>query len=163
MTDMPAAHQHGDRRAMSKHYVMLGINLAISTIIMYFVMFSMIDGTGSFFHNINMFYMALTMVAPMAILMLLMMGSMYRNKRLNLLLYAGFAILFVAAFIGTRTQAGVGDVQFVRSMIPHHSGAILMCQEAQLRDAELVQLCGEIVQSQRAEIDQMKQILGRLD
>ncbi|MFN3727425.1 MAG: DUF305 domain-containing protein [Allosphingosinicella sp.] len=162
MTNTTSAHQHGARRAMGKHYVMLGINLTISTIIMYFVMFSMIDGTSSFFHNINMFYMALTMVAPMAILMLLMMGTMYGNKRLNLVLYAGFAILFIAAFMGIRTQAGVGDTQFVRSMIPHHSGAILMCQEAQIADAELRQLCGEIVESQRAEIEQMKQILVRL-
>ena len=163
MNNRPAAHQHGDRQATGNHYVMLGINLTISAIIMYFVMFSMIDGTSSFYHNVNMFYMALTMVAPMAILMLLMMGSMYSNKRLNLILYAGFAILFVAAFMGTRTQAGVGDVQFVRSMIPHHSGAILMCGEAQLRDPELVQLCDEIVRGQRGEIDQMKQILQRLN
>ena len=163
MTNTPSTHEHGDRRAMGGHYVMLGINLTISTIIMYFVMFSMIDGTSSFFHNINMFYMALTMVAPMAILMLLMMGMMYGNKRMNLVLHAGFAILFVAAFMGIRTQAGVGDTQFVRSMIPHHSGAILMCQEAQIADAELRQLCGEIVESQRAEIEQMKQILARLD
>ncbi len=163
MNDRPATHQHGDRQAMSRHYVMLDINLAISTIIMYFVMFSMIDGLSSFYHNINMFYMALTMVAPMAILMLLMMGSMYGNKRLNLLLHAGFAVLFIAAFMGIRTQAAVGDVQFVRSMIPHHSGAILMCQQAKLEDAELRQLCGEIVQAQREEIEQMKRILNRLN
>ncbi len=163
MTDTPTPHRHGGHKAMGRHYVMLGINLTISTIIMYFVMFSMIDGTGSFFHNINMFYMALTMVAPMAILMLLMMGSMYGNKRLNLVLHAGFAVLFVAAFMAIRTQAAVGDVQFVRSMIPHHSGAILMCQEARLEDAELRQLCGEIVEAQRTEIEQMKGILARLD
>ena len=163
MNERTAAHAHGDHKAMSRHYVMLGVNLTISTVIMYFVMFSMIDGTGSFFHNINMFYMALTMVAPMAILMLLMMGSMYGNKRLNLVLHAGFAILFIAAFMAIRTQAAVGDVQFVRSMIPHHSGAILMCQEAQLADVELRQLCGEIVEAQRTEIEQMKGILARLD
>ena len=163
MTNTPDSNRHGGHGAMGRHYVMLGLNLAISTIIMYFVMFSMIDGTGSFFHNVNMFYMALTMVAPMAILMLLMMGGMYANKRLNLVLHAGFAILFIAAFMAIRTQAAVGDVQFVRSMIPHHSGAILMCQEAQLEDAELRQLCGEIVEAQRTEIEQMKGILARLD
>jgi hypothetical protein len=163
MNDPKAAHRHDDHKAMSRHYVMLGVNLTISTVIMYFVMFSMIDGTGSFFHNINMFYMALTMVAPMAILMLLMMGSMYGNKRLNLVLHAGFATLFIAAFMAIRTQTAVGDVQFVRSMIPHHSGAILMCQEAKLADAELRQLCSEIVEAQREEIEQMKRILGRLD
>ncbi len=163
MTEPTSAHSHGDKGMMRKNYLMLGANLAISTLIMYFVMFSMIDGTGSFFHNVNMFYMALTMVAPMAVLMLLMMGSMYASKRLNLVLYAGFVILFAAAFLAIRSQTAVGDTQFVRSMIPHHSGAILMCQQAQLTDAELRQLCGEIVDAQRAEIEQMKRILARLD
>lgn len=148
---------------MKSHYVSLGLNLTISTIVMYFVMFTMIDGLGSFYHNINMLYMALMMVAPMAILMLLMMGSMYHNKKLNLALYAGFATLFAIAFLLMRTQTPVGDVQFVRSMIPHHSGAILMCQQSQLKDQELIRLCGEIVQAQRQEIDQMKAILARLN
>ena len=107
MTNTPSAHQHGDRLAMDRHYVMLGINLTISTIIMYFVMFSMIDGTSSFFHNINMFYMALTMVAPMAILMLVFMRSMYPSKRTNLLIGGGAALVFAISFWGMRTQAAV--------------------------------------------------------
>lgn len=45
-------------------------------------------------------------------------------------------------------------------MIPHHSGAILMCREASLSDPELVTLCGEITQAQREEIDQMERIKG---
>ena len=150
------------RLAMDRHYVMLGINLTISTIIMYFVMFSMIDSTSSFFHNINMFYMALTMVAPMGMLMLLTMGSMYQSRRLNLALHAGLALLFVAALLGTRSQAAIGDAQFLRSMIPHHSGAVLMCREAPVRDPEIVALCGQIIESQQREIEQMKHILERL-
>ncbi|WP_247784711.1 MULTISPECIES: DUF305 domain-containing protein [Bradyrhizobium] len=47
-------------------------------------------------------------------------------------------------------------------MIPHHSGAILMCQQAKLTDPEIVRLCGEIERSQRQEIDQMKAILRRI-
>ena len=48
-------------------------------------------------------------------------------------------------------------------MIPHHSGAILMCEEASIRDSELQKLCAAIVSSQQQEIDQMKVILRRLD
>jgi uncharacterized protein (DUF305 family) len=47
-------------------------------------------------------------------------------------------------------------------MIPHHSGAILMCREADLNDAELVDLCTEIMSAQRSEIDQMERIRTRL-
>lgn len=146
---------------MTGHYAKLGVNLTLSAIVMYLVMFAMIDTIGEFYNNLNMFYMTLMMVAPMGALMLLMMGSMYGNRRLNLILYAVFAGLFLLGTVGTRAQAGIGNVQFLRSMIPHHSGAILMCREASLTDPEIIALCGNIRQSQRAEIEQMKRILER--
>jgi uncharacterized protein (DUF305 family) len=145
--------------AMKSHYLTLGLNLVLSAVIMYLVMFAMIDGAADFHNNLNMAYMALMMVAPMAILMLLMMGSMYQDKRLNLVLYAGFAGLFILAFAGTRLQTAIGDEQFLRSMIPHHSGAILMCREASITDPEIIALCGQIQRSQRQEIDQMTRML----
>jgi uncharacterized protein (DUF305 family) len=46
-------------------------------------------------------------------------------------------------------------------MIPHHSGAILMCREASPKDPEIVRLCSGIEESQRREIDEMKAILAR--
>ena len=147
---------------MHSHYGKLALNLLISIIIMYLVMFAMINSISDFYNNINMLYMVIMMVAPMAVLMVLMMGSMYTNRRLNIAIYAGFTALFVLAFLGIRYQAPVGNAQFVRSMIPHHSGAILMCREASITDAELRALCGEIISSQSREIDQMEGILARL-
>lgn len=147
---------------MKSHYGMLAINLIISTVIMYFVMFSMIAGFADFYNNVNMFYMALTMVAPMALLMLAMMGGMYQNKTANIALYVGFFVLFFVAFLFTRAQTFVGDEQFLRSMIPHHSGAVLMCRKAEIVDREIAELCSQIIQSQQDEIDQMRRILTRL-
>jgi len=152
-------HSHSRKDSPGRPYLMLTLNLLISIAIMYF---SMIDGWPEFFHNLNMFYMALTMAAPMAILMILMMPSMYPNRRANLAILAGFAVVFGLAFLGIRQQAAIGDTQFLRSMIPHHSGAILMCREAKLSDPEIRQLCGQIIRSQRQEIEQMKQILARI-
>lgn len=129
---------------------------------MYLVMFSMIDGWNDFRNNLNMFYMALTMVAPMGIIMLATMGGMYPDRRLNLAIHVGLAALFIAAFAGTRTQAFISDRQLVDSMIPHHSGAILMCREAELTDRELIDLCREIARTQRQEIQQMDAIRARL-
>ena len=146
---------------MRHHYRMLGLNLLVSLVVMYFVMFTMIYSLGEFFNNLNMFYMAVMMAAPMGILMLLMMGEMYADKRLNTIIYAGCALLFILAFAGMRTQALVGDRQFLRSMIPHHSGAILMCGQASIKDPELKSLCGNIITSQKQEIDQMKAMLAR--
>jgi len=142
-------------------YRALAVNLTASFVVMYFAMFAMIDTAGDFFNNLNMLYMALVMLAPMAIIMLLTMRAMYPNRGLNIALHIGFAALFGLALAGIRTQAGIADAQFLRSMIPHHSGAILMCREAKLRDAEIQSLCRQIRDSQRREIDQMNRILAR--
>jgi len=159
-------HQPEDDGAMSQqmmrhHYMMLALNLGISLVIMYVAMFAMIWSWGEFLQNINFFYMALVMWAPMAIVMLVTMRSMYRNAKLNGLLYLAFGLVFLLSLIAIRDQSLVGNRQFLRSMIPHHSGAILMCQEASISDPEIKQLCQEIIASQKAEIDQMKAILAR--
>ncbi len=60
-----------------------------------------------------------------------------------------------------RTQVGIGNAEFLRAMIPHHSGAILMCEQATLTDPDIKALCGEIVASQRQEIAQMEALLAR--
>ena len=144
-----------------KPYTMLALNLAISLLIMYLAMFAMIWSFGEFFNNSNMLYMALIMWAPMGSLMLLTMGMMYQNKKLNMILHLMFAAIFVLSFVGIREQGLVGDSQFLRSMIPHHSGAILMCEEAELNDPKIKRLCGGIIASQKAEIAQMKALLER--
>jgi len=151
-------HGGGDGRP----YLMFAVNMVLSLAVMYLVMFAMIDGWGDFRNNLNTFYMALAMVAPMGIVMLATMGGMYRRRRLNLALHAGFALLFVVAFAAIRAQGLVGDRQFIASMIPHHSGAILMCREADLADRELVDLCGDIIAAQRGEIERMEAIRARL-
>lgn len=63
----------------------------------------------------------------------------------------------------SQLQVAIGDRQFIVFMIPHHSGAILMCREARIQDAELVQLCNEIKDAQRREIEQMNAIRARLE
>ncbi len=160
---MHQGHEHGAMSAdmVRKHYLMLGLNLLASGIVMYFVMYTMIDSTADLYNNLNNLYMTLMMVTSMALLMLWMMRGMYPNRALNIILYAGFALLFILSFAGMRTQALVGDRQFLRSMIPHHSGAVLMCQQAKITDPEILSLCEGIIRSQTSEIDQMKSILRR--
>jgi uncharacterized protein (DUF305 family) len=60
-----------------------------------------------------------------------------------------------------RTQTPVGNVQFLRSMIPHHSSAIVMCERSSITDPKIVALCGQIVKAQKEEIAQMQKILSR--
>jgi uncharacterized protein (DUF305 family) len=157
-TTQHAAHA---RRGLGP-YAALALNMALSLVAMYFLMFSMVDNWGDFFNNANMALMAVTMAAPMGVLMLALMPSMYPSRTANLVLYAVFIVAFALALAGIRTQTPIGNEQFVASMIPHHSGAILMCREADITDAELKTLCEGIVTGQRQEIEQMKQILARL-
>lgn len=154
---------HLNSHSDSKAYIQLLLMAALHFPIMYAVMFAMVWTLDEIFHNINTAYMAGMMVAPMVLLMPLMMRTMYQNRRLNIVVYTLSAGLFLLLFVFMREQTFVGDKQFVRSMIPHHSGAILMCEEAQLQDLELKSLCEEIVKAQKAEIAQMKQILERID
>ena len=84
---------------------------------------------------------------------------MFPSKRLNVLLLAGSAVAFFGSFALIRTQTTIDDTAFLRSMIPHHSGAILMCEQASLSDPKLVSLCRQIIKSQREEIAQMKTML----
>jgi uncharacterized protein (DUF305 family) len=60
-----------------------------------------------------------------------------------------------------RTQAAISDPQFLRSMIPHHAGAVLMCEQATLEDPDLKKLCEDIISSQKREIAIMKEKLSR--
>ena len=153
---------HSEHVNHGRPYLLFWINMFLGLIVMYVVMFSMIDGISDFRNNINMFYMAVTMWAPMGVFMLATMPGMFPKRTMNIALYIVFALLTVLSFWGTRAQAFIDDRQFVDSMIPHHSGAILMCREADLQDPELVTLCGEIIEAQRREIEQMEAIGARL-
>ena len=95
--------------------------------------------------------------------MIILMKEMYPNKKLNAALSFVSILIFVLSFVFIRQQTFVGDKQFIRSMIPHHSGAILMCQEGKLEDAELKSLCADIIKAQHDEIEKMKTILKRLE
>ena len=142
-------------------YASLALQTVLGGVIMYLVMFVMIDGLDSFYNNLNMLYMTLMMVAPMVALMILAMRHMFPSRGANAVLLLGSVVVFLGCFALIRTQATIGDRVFLRSMIPHHSGAILMCKEASLTDPQIIRLCGEIKESQRREIDEMKAILAR--
>jgi uncharacterized protein (DUF305 family) len=99
----------------------------------------------------------------MAIVELVLMRAVYRNKRLNAAIIAISSAALIVFWALIRQQAGIGDRQFLRSMIPHHASAILMCEKAPISDPAIKDLCRNIIASQQAEIDQMKALLNRLD
>lgn len=152
--------QH-DRSMTQGHYGRLLLMTVLSFMAMYILMYAMVDRLGNVFISVNQFYMAALMTAPMVVLELLLMGSMYKDKKLNAILIGIGVIALLVFWTLIRQQAAVGDRQFLRSMIPHHAGAILMCEEAGLREPEVLQLCEGIVSSQQSEIARMKSMLAK--
>ena len=153
-----AMHEVGKAKG---HYGRLLAMIALSFIAMYVLMYAMVDRLGNAVPNINQFYMAGLMTAPMAILEIALMGRMYPDKRKNITIVLLGAVVLAACWFGIRAQAGVGDRQFLKSMIPHHAGAILMCEQASLTKPEVRALCEGIVKAQEEEIARMRALLAR--
>ncbi|HEX9384775.1 MAG TPA: DUF305 domain-containing protein [Anaerolineales bacterium] len=145
------------------HYRYLLIMTVLSFISMYILMYAMVNTIGNVYNNFNQFYMAGLMTAPMVLIELFVMRSMYQNKRRNALIVAASVIVGLVFFLLIRQQTAISDKQFLRSMIPHHAGAILMCEHASIQDTEIKALCETIISSQQAEIDQMKAKLLELE
>ena len=143
------------------HYGHLLIMVLLSFVAMYILMYAMVNTLDNVYNNFNQFYMAGLMAAPMVLIELFVMRSMYQDKKRNALIIAGSVIVGLIFFLLIRQQTAISDRQFLRSMIPHHAGAILMCEQASIEDPEIQELCGAIISSQQSEIDQMKAILER--
>jgi uncharacterized protein (DUF305 family) len=120
----------------------------------------MVDVLGNVIPSVNQFYMAGAMTAAMILIEVLVMGSMYENGRTKTLVLASSAILLALFIFLTRTQIGITERDFLRSMIPHHAGAILMCDNENLQDPEIIELCNGIISGQQREIDFMKSKLN---
>lgn len=118
-------HQQGhasDRGMYSRLAAMIGV----SFMWMYAAMFAMVASIADVQQNLNSDYMAAIMAGAMIPIEIAFMRSMYRDTRLNLIALTIAGIVLAGSFLAIRVQAGIGDEQFLRSMIPHHSSAILM-------------------------------------
>ncbi|MBC7654294.1 MAG: DUF305 domain-containing protein, partial [Oligoflexus sp.] len=128
----------------------------------YSMMFINIVAIDHFYISLSRIYMALLMVSRMAIMMMLMMGKMYPNKKTNNLIMIGSMVVFGLVLTALRTQTPVGDEQYMKAMIPHHSSAIMTSENANLQDPEVRKLADGIIKAQKKEIAEMKAILARM-
>lgn len=148
--------EHSNRPRHGMPYLRLHAMVLLSFLAMYGLMYAMVDRLENVVPNLNQFYMAGLMAAPMAILELVVMHGMYPNRKANAILVVVSLAAMLGFWLGIRHQSGIDDRQLLKSMIPHHAGAILMCEKAALRDADNRALCDGIVAGQQAEIDRMK-------
>ena len=123
---------------------------------MFILMFVMVDSYINVYINLNHLYMTGTMIFSMLIIEIVVMRTMYPNKKFNALILALSTIALIVLTMFIRKQTAISDKEFLKSMIPHHAAAILMCKEASLQDPEIEKLCKNIISTQQSEIDFMK-------
>jgi len=156
-------HTTSEMNMEKMHYKKFLVMILLSFVAMYILMYSMVDIFDNVIPNINQIYMAGLMTAPMIIIEIILMGSMYKNKKLNYAILAFGMVLLVGCFLLIRNQTTVSDKQFLKSMIPHHGAAILMVREANIIDPEIKKLAENIILSQQKEIDFMKAKLKEIE
>jgi hypothetical protein len=163
-------HQHKSGHAkgheskpMHDHYPRLYLMAVLSFIAMFILMYAMVDRFANVFVNLNQAYMAGLMAAPMVVIEIALMSMMYPDKKKNAVIVAISVVAGIVFWVLIRQQAAIGNAQFLRSMIPHHAGAILMCEQLRADDPGIKQLCAQIIESQREEIAQMRARLEKAD
>lgn len=137
--------------------------IAVSTVVMFGLMYLNTYALDHVFYSQTRTWMALLMGAVMAIVMMGFMWSMYENRRLNAAIMAGALIVFAASLWLVRSQETVADVSYMKAMIPHHSIAVLTSRRAHIRDPRVRKLADEIIDVQVREIAQMKSLIADLE
>ncbi len=137
--------------------------LAASFVAMYITMYLNTYKIDHVYFSMTRFYMSCLGIATMAIIMLLFMWKMYKNKKKNMGIIIGSIALFISALFLVRSQKPIGDLLWLRAMIPHHSIAILTSSRADIKDPEVKRLANQIIEAQKKEIEEMKAMIIRLE
>lgn len=151
---------HGN--GSKSHYTKFVLMLLGSFIAMYITMYFNTYETDHVYFSLTRFYMACLGISAMAVIMLFFMLNMYKSKKKNMAIIFGSLILFASALTLVRTQTPVGDVLYMKAMIPHHSIAILTSKRADIKDPEVRKLADEIIKAQEKEIAEMQAFIKRL-
>ncbi len=137
--------------------------IVTSTAIMFVLMYSLVYQLEHVWFADTRFLMALYMGAMMTAVMLAFMLGMYRNKTVNGAIFGGATVVFVVALYLARSQATIGDVAYMKAMIPHHSIAILTSTRAKITDPRVRALADSIIAAQNREIRQMEALIHELE
>ena len=137
--------------------------IATSTVVMFGLMYLNSYSLEHVYYSQTRTWMALYMGAIMAIIMLAFMLSMYKNRSLNIAIFGGAAVVFALALWLVRSQETVGDVAWMKAMIPHHSIAVLTSSRADITDPRARKLADEIIEAQDREIAEMRWLIADIE
>ena len=155
--------EHNQEVMKKGNYTKFVLMLAASFVAMYITMYLNSYAIDHVYFSLTRFYMSCLGISAMAIIMFVAMRNMYKNKNKNIGIVAGSIILFITALGLVRTQAPIiGDVLWMKAMIPHHSIAILTSERAAIEDPEVKKLAEDIIKAQKKEIADMKRMINRI-
>jgi len=152
-----------DKMNMGMGYGRFAAMIATSTVVMYGLMYLNTYALSHVEYSQTRMWMAFVMGATMALIMIGFMWGMYKNMRANVGIVVGSIIVFALTLWLVRSQETVGDVSYMRAMIPHHSIAIMTSERAHIKDPEVRRLADGIIDAQVREIAQMKRYIARLE
>jgi hypothetical protein len=154
--------EHNQKDGMS-NYKKFFLMLTLSFIAMYITMYLNTYKIDHVYFSLTRFYMTCLGISTMAVIMWFFMRKMYQNKKKNIAILLGSFILFMGALGLVRDQKStIGDVLWMKAMIPHHSIAILTSERANIKDPEVKKLAEDIIKAQKKEIEEMKTMINRL-
>lgn len=137
--------------------------IAMSTIVMFFLMYHLVYSAEHAMFSLNRLLSALIMGAVMTVVMLGFMWNMYRGQGAKVVVLAVSALAAVALLATNRNQTLVDDTAFMNAMIPHHSIAINNARKARISDPRIRELADKIIISQVREIAEMKALVHDID
>lgn len=143
-------------------YIRFAAMIATSTLTMFFLMYLNTWELDHVYYSQTRMWMALLMGATMAMIMISFMWGMYANRNANIAILACGVLVFAGSLWLVRSQQYVGDIAYMKAMIPHHSIAVMTSDRAKIRDPGVRKLADDILQAQVREIDEMKILIRKL-
>jgi hypothetical protein len=137
--------------------------IAVSTFIMFFLMYHLIYSLDHAMFSVNRLLASLVMGCVMSIVMLGFMWSMYSGVKTKVAVLVVAAVGAVTLLSVNRSQALIGDISFMKAMIPHHSIAINNAEKASIHDPRVRELANEIIEGQVREIAVMKRLITDIE
>jgi hypothetical protein len=137
--------------------------IVTSTIVMFPLMYQLVYSADHATFSLTRLVSSVVMGCVMAVIMLGFMWKMYAGPRAKLAILVGSIVLGVIILGINREQMLIGDVDFMESMIPHHSIAINNARKAAIRDPRVRKLADGIIRAQVKEIAEMKLLVDDIN
>lgn len=155
--------QQHHQKMMSMSWGKFAAMIAASVIAMFFLMYQLIYSWDHAMFSMNRLVSSFVMGTVMTLIMLGFMWKMYKGMATKVAVAVAALVLGIILLTINRDQTLIGDEDFMKSMIPHHSIAINNARKSDIRDPRVKALADEIIKSQVREIAEMKWLLGDIE